>query len=311
MLSEILISFVVGLLIVIYVDFKKNFNYWKSRNVPFLEPSVPLGNIADVIKSKQHFGVIMQDMYNKTKQLGDYCGIYFFRNPVLLVLSPDFAKTVLVRDFNSFCDRGVYSNEEIDPLSANLFFLEGQRWKDLRAKLTPTFTSGKLKQMSHTVLDVGHKLIEHMQSIAEQSSDVEVYDLLARFNTDVISSCAFGLESDSLANPDTEFRTMGRKMLNFGRMKSLKIFFAMAYKRLSNALGVRFNDEDVADFFLNLVKETIKYRSETGYERKDFMQLLINLMKKDENDDDKLTFYEIAAQAYVFYFAGEIEVSNK
>lgn len=80
-------------------------------------------------------------------------------------------------------------------------------------------------------------------------------------------------------------------------------------------LGVRWNDEDVTEFFMNVVRETIHYRKESGLRRNDFMQLLIDMMKKDDDISDVvdaksgrhngfLTFEEIAAQAFVFFFAG-------
>lgn len=236
------------------------------------------------------------------KHSGDYCGIFFSRNPVLLVLSTDFAKTVLVRDFSHFADRGVYSNEAIDPLGANMFF---QRWKDLRTKLTPTFTSGKLKQMFHTIFDVGEKFVTHLDPLADAREDIEVYDLFTRFTTDCISSCAFGFDANSLENPQSEFVRMGRKVLHFPKLKALKIFFAMGFRDKARAMGIRSNDEDVEKFFIKLVRDTIELRKTTDFVRKDFMQLLIDLMKKDENDFDKLSFHEIAAQAFGFYFAGE------
>jgi cytochrome P450 family 6 len=292
------------IVIIIYIDFKIQFKFWKHKGIPYLKPQFPLGNITDILGNKVHFGYLILNIYNQMKPVGDFCGIFFSRNPVLLVLTPDFAKTVLVRDFNHFSDRGVYSNEAIDPLSANMFFLEGQRWKDLRAKLTPTFTSGKMKIMFHTIFDVGKKFLNHLEPFADLSKDIDVYDLFARYTTDVISSCAFGFDANSLENPQTEFVKMGRKVLHFPKLKALKIFFAMGFREKAKKLGIRFNDQDVEDFFLKVVRDAINYRKKTGCVRKDFMQLLMDLMKEDENDFDKLTFHEVAAQAFAFYFAG-------
>ena len=306
MFFELLICAIAFAGIAAFIDFKIKFNFWKSKNVPFLKPIFPLGNITAIMSPKVHFGYLIKNLYNQMKHNGDYCGIFFSRNPVLLVLSPDFAKTVLVRDFYHFVDRGVFSNESIDPLGANMFFLEGQRWKDLRAKLSPTFTSGKLKQMFPIIFDVGEKFVRYLDPLAEAGQDIEVYDLFARYTTDCISSAAFGFDANSIENPETEFVKMGRKVLHFPKLKALKIFFAMGFREKAKALGIRFNDLDVQEFFLKVVRETIDYRKRTGYERKDFMQLLIDLMKEDEKDLEKLTFHEIAAQAFAFYFAGKL-----
>ena len=43
----------------------------------------------------------------------------------------------------------------------------------------------------------------------------EIKDLAARYTTDVIGSCAFGIDIGSLKNPQSEFRVMGKKILEF------------------------------------------------------------------------------------------------
>jgi len=80
----------------------------------------------------------------------------------------------------------------------------------MRQKLTPVFTSGKMKHMSGVVVEVGHRLADAMDKAVEEArveyGDVEIKDLCARFTTDVIGSCAFGLECYSLQDPNAEFR---------------------------------------------------------------------------------------------------------
>ncbi|XP_062552483.1 probable cytochrome P450 6a20 [Armigeres subalbatus] len=301
----------------IYRHFEARYRFWRQHNVPHLTPRFPVGNAGDTLKSTIHFSHIMENLYREMKHFGDYGGIYFFRDPVLVVLSPEFAKTVLVKDFNYFLDRGVYSNEKDDPLSANLFFMEGHRWRKLRAKLTPTFTTGKLKAMFHTILAVGEQFDRFLDDYTKQKDVVEVKDLLGRFTTDIIGSCAFGIDCNSLENPRSKFREMGKRMINFPKRKALKIFFAMMFRKQARWLGIRFNDEDISEFFFGVVRDTIRYREENNIERKDFMQLLIELKNKGYMEGDtedaeelqnnrleKITFEEIAAQAFVFFFAG-------
>lgn len=295
----------------LYIHFRRRYRFWKDLRVLSLEPTFPTGNVSDFLRTNIHFSYVIQKLYVKLKQLGgvDYGGIYFFGNPVFLVLSPEFAKTVLVRDFHHFMDRGIYFNAKVDVLSANIFFLRGEKWKTLREKITPTFSSGKLKQMFLTILDVGRRLEDYLMPYAQTKTDIEIRDVLGRFMTDVIASCAFGLETDCLNDPKSPFREMGRKMINFPKSKALKLIFASTFQWQARWLGIRWNDEDVSEFFMSVVRETIHYRKTSGLRRSDFMQLLIDMMGEDECDESKanngfLTFEEIAAQAFVFFFAG-------
>lgn len=306
------------LILFLYIHFKRRYRYWKDLGVPSIEPTFPTGNVSDFLKTSIHFSYVIQKLYMKLKQLGandDYGGIYFFGNPVFLVLSPEFAKTVLVKDFHHFMDRGIYFNGEVDVLSANIFFLRGTKWKMLREKLSPTFSSGKLKQMFFTILDVGRRLEVHLLPFAVKKENLEMRDVLGRFMTDVIASCAFGLETDCINDPSSRFREMGRKMINFPKSKALKLILASTFQKQAKLLGIRWNDEDVSEFFMGVVRETIRYRKESGVRRNDFMQLLIDMMKDDENlmenkskeaerNTESLTFEEVAAQAFVFFFAG-------
>ncbi len=290
-----------------YSVFRRNYQLWETLDVPHLEPTFPYGNVLDVLKSNLHFAYIMENLYKDLKALTNvgYGGIYFFKDPVLVVTDPEFAKTIMVKDFNYFVDRGVYSNGKVDPLSANLFFLEGQKWRDLRAKLTPTFTSGKLKAMFHTILAVGLEFDKHLLPMAEKCQDIDIRDILGCFMTDIIGSCAFGIDCNSLENPNSKFRVMGKQMINFKKPQALKIFFAMMFREVARKLNVRFNTREVSDFFMTVVRETIEHRERTKVRRKDFMQLLLDL--KDETmtaPDERLSFEEIAAQAFVFFFAG-------
>lgn len=180
------------LIFILYLHFKRRYKFWKDLDVLYPEPTFPTGNVSDFLKTSIHFSYVIEKLYVKLKQLGgdDYGGIYFFGNPVFLVLSPEFAKTVLVRDFHYFHDRGIYFNAEVDVLSANVFFLRGNKWKTLREKISPTFSTGKLKQMFFTILEVGQRLESCLMPYAEMKADIDVRDVLGRFMTDVIGELA-------------------------------------------------------------------------------------------------------------------------
>lgn len=137
----VLISMVLSLLA--YFHRKYSLNYWQSRNIPCKKPSLLYGNMENVGK-KHHLAFALKDIYDKFKGTGvKYCGSYFWSRPVAILLDLDLMKHIWIKDFANFTDRGLYYNAKDDALSANLSTLDGDEWKSLRTKLTPTFTSGK------------------------------------------------------------------------------------------------------------------------------------------------------------------------
>lgn len=120
--------------------------YWKNVGVTFAQPSLPMGNFNGLGK-KYHTSDLMLRFYKELKGKGIFGGVYLFTTPIVIATDLEFIKTVLIKDFNYFKNRGTYFNESDDPLSANLFNIEDEKWQNLRTKLTPTFTSGKMKMM--------------------------------------------------------------------------------------------------------------------------------------------------------------------
>lgn len=191
----VFISLLVTVCTLLAIYVRHLFSYWQRMGVPSIKPLIPFGNFKGL--GKQYFqGEITQKLYKESKESGLFCGVYFFHVPVALALDLEFIKNVLIKDFQYFQDRGVYYNEKDDPLSAHLFSIEGNKWRTLRSKLTSTFTSGKMKFMFPTIIAIADELKSTLDGMLlnKESLDVEVKDLLARFTTDVIGECAFGIE---------------------------------------------------------------------------------------------------------------------
>lgn len=299
---NVIVFGIVTILSILYIYFKFSFNYWKSNGVPYLEPSFPYGNLKG-FGVTIHPSIFFQNLYDKFKGSAQFFGIYFFSEPVPVILDLDLVKNILVKDFDYFTERGIYYNEKDDPLSAHLFSLDGPKWKVLRPKLTSTFTSGKMKFMFPTIVEVGHQLRDCLDKLIKENDELEIKEVLARFTTDVIGTCAFGIECNSLKDPNTEFRNMGRKVFGEPRHSQYIIAFKNNFKNVARILGMKTNHDDVSEFFLNAVFDTVKYREQNNVHRNDFMDLLISI-KNEQSLDKQLTMNEIAAQAFIFFLAG-------
>ncbi|XP_075165623.1 cytochrome P450 6a9-like [Haematobia irritans] len=309
-LTLVLITIFCGLVAFIVIVLRKKHSYWQCQGIACEEPHFIFGNLYGM-QSKRSFSQIWEEYYERFKGTGPFAGFYWFSKPGVFVLDPELIKLILVKDFAKFSDRGLYHNVRDDPLSGQLFFLDGNKWKNMRNKLSPTFTSGKMKYMFPTITQVGQELINVLEKMVEDDGGcVEVKDVMARFTTDVIGTCAFGIECSSLKDPNAEFRIMGRKSILHARHNRIITALMNSFADLARTLHMKVIAEDVSQFFMRIVRETVEFREKNNIRRNDFMDMLIDLKNKkslrSEHGDEltNLTLEEIAAQALVFFNAG-------
>ncbi|XP_012254919.2 cytochrome P450 6a2-like [Athalia rosae] len=291
------------------------YKYWSSKGVPQTNPTAPFGDLWPVLRAKKSIGQLVRDEYFEFEKKPIF-GMYSFHKPTLVIRDPEIIRFVLIKDFPHFQDRGVYYNEEVDPLSGHLFSLSGPKWKKLRVKFSPTFTSGKMKYMFATVKECSEKLALYFgEEVKRNNQLVEVKDFMARFSTDIISSVAFGIECNSMKNPNDEFRECGRAA--FKSRPLINALFAVFPDALK-LFNMKVILPEVSNFFIKAFNDTVKYRTEKKLIRKDFLELIIQLMNKgcvqgddeeetateSKDNSEKITMLEGAAQAFVFFLAG-------
>lgn len=276
----------------------KQFTFFKDRGIPQIPPSFPMGNIGEVGRTKALYDVF-REIYTKLKGTSPIAGFSFLFAPTYMVLDLDLIKNILIKDFSNFADKGFFNNEKDDPLSGHLFSLDGKKWRDMRCKLSPTFTSGKMKFMFPTVVDVCNRFIEVMSAAVESNFSVEVKEILARYTTDVIGTCAFGIECNSLKDSKTEFYTRGNQMFTDHRHGQIVEAAIFMYPKLARFLRMKYNPEHVSEFFLEVVRENVDYREKNNIKRNDFFNLLLEI-----KNTSSITIDELAAQCFVFFLAG-------
>lgn len=293
-----LISVLVSLIVVTLTYIKWKHQYWSKRNIPFFPPTIPFGNLENPRRKKYSIGYHIKNFYDEAKRKGwKHCGLYFFASPVYLIVDVEYLKNVMSNDFQYFVDRGMYYNEKADPISAHLFALGGDRWKNLRSKLTPTFTPAKMKMMFPTLVECVSLLLDAME---KESVNIDIKELLGRFTTDIIGSCAFGLDCNTIKEENSPFRVYGKKVFNSTRMRTFKLNFASSFPNLGRLLRIKQVSSDVSDFFSKIVKDSIEYREKNNFVRPDFLQMLIDLRKKGAG----LTLEEVTAQCFIFFLGG-------
>lgn len=273
--------------------------------VPCEEPEIPSGNVKGLGKTANMYE-ITDRLYRKFKGKCKLYGLYLFVQPNAVIMDLDLIKTILVKEFPTFCDRDMYMNEKVEPLTGHLVALNGDKWRHVRTKLTPTFSSAKMKYMFVTISNVGSRLTEFVLDTIKQNDETEIKSIVARFTMDVIGRVAFGIECDTMKSTDNDFYRLSRAAMETTRHGPYVMLLIRNMKGLARLLGLKSLRDDVSEFFMDMVKSTIEYREKNNIERNDFMDLLIKLKTNEESDKitDGLTVNQIAAQAFLFFLAG-------
>ncbi|XP_034178696.2 cytochrome P450 6A1-like isoform X1 [Osmia lignaria lignaria] len=300
---QLLSAFAVVFL-ALYYYFTLTFDFWKDRGVNGPQPVPVFGNIKDIIMGKCALGTYTMKLYNEYKN-EPMVGIFVRRSPHLVLIDLDRIKDVLIKDFSTFSNRATLIFERTEPLSAHLFNLETERWRPLRTRLSPVFTSGKIKDMFPLILECSNQLKECLEKIVEKDGLLDCREIAARFTTDVIGSCAFGISMNALSDEESEFRRMGKQIFKSNLATMLKGSFKEAMPELYNTLGFVLPHTEMTKFLTTIVSETIKYRKEHNIVRPDFINLLIDLKDNPHKlENIELTDTLLAAQAFVFFAAG-------
>lgn len=110
-------------------------------------------------------------------------------------------------------------------------------------------------------------------------------EVAAKFTTDVIGSCVFGIKMNSLSEIENEFRRIGRNIFATNFTNILKIRLLQSTPFLHSLLCKILPDEEM-EMFMRITKETMEYREKNNLVRPDFMNILLELKKHPERIAD-------------------------
>ncbi|EFN65184.1 Cytochrome P450 6a2 [Camponotus floridanus] len=297
---------IAAVLLVVYYYFTSNYDFWKSRGIRGPKPIPIFGNFKDVMLGKKLPGIYLMEIYNEYKN-ESMIGIFNRKTPILIVKNPDLIKDILIKDFSKFADRGFpRGSEKVDPLSQHLFGLEPKRWRPLRTCLSPVFTSGKLKEMFSLISECADHLEQYIEKLVSKNEPIEFREIMAKYTTDVIGTCAFGIEMNALSDEDSELRRMGRMVFTPTWKSILRATIKQSMPRFSEILNYIISlQTQASQFFMRVVIEMMNYRETNNIIRHDFIDILRELKKNpDKMGDIEMTDSLIASQAFVFFLAG-------
>ncbi|KAE9541555.1 hypothetical protein AGLY_003546 [Aphis glycines] len=303
------ISAIVAIAAFLYYYSTNTHDKWQKLNVPHDRPWPLVGNTVKMLTLIEHQLATIDGIY---KRFADkkYCGFYHMKTPFLMIRDPELINNILIKDFSYFPDRGFHKDPALNIIANGLFFLEGSKWKTMRQKLSPGFTSGKLKLTHDQIVACSDELMRFIKDKMIENNQIEVKETMGKYSTDVIGTCAFGLKLDTVKNEDSDFRSNARKIM---KMNFRFLLTETVSPKILKFLGISEISPEATSFYTSAFREVIKYREENGIIRHDVAQSLIEARKElvlNSTDENKFKEEDIIANAIMMFLAGFEPVSS-
>ncbi|KAL5235931.1 hypothetical protein ACI65C_003341 [Semiaphis heraclei] len=300
--SSVYVLYATVFLSIAYYFSTSTHGKWLKLKVPHTKPLPLFGNSMKMVLTMEHQLDFFSDIYNRFPE-EKICGFYQMTTPFLVIRDPELINTIMVKDFSYFTDHGFDSHPSISILANSLFLLNGDRWRTMRHKLSPGFTSGKLKDTHDQIKECIDQLMNVVDDKLKISDHFELRELVGNFTTDVIAMADFGLKLDTIKNGNEDFRCVEALLL-----LCPKLVVTLKLKQFPG---------DTADFYESMFRDVLEYRNRNNIVRNDVTQTLIQAMNDlvtnnkggISTSENKWTEMDIIANAVLMFIAGAETVS--
>ncbi|XP_031628376.1 probable cytochrome P450 9f2 [Contarinia nasturtii] len=280
----ILVLFLI--VITLYCLFKyvtANKNFFEEQKLKYLKPKFGFGHTIWLIFRQYTPADFIDSIYYSFPK-EKLVGFYDMREPVYMPRDLDLLRQIMVKDFDHFEDHdGIIESNTTSLFGKSLFILSTNKWREMRANLTPAFTGKKMRLMFELVVDCV-KSIETLfieQVKQQQPIRYEMKDFYARYMADVIASCAFGAKTDSLRERHNDFYVTGESCVDFESPQfCLRMLLVRALPRLTQLINFEIFPASVNRFFKSMVLDTMAERQKKNIVRHDMINILMELRKE-------------------------------
>lgn len=254
-----------------------------------------------------------------------------------VIRDPKVFKQIFIKDFDYFEDHPSILPDVDELFNNTLFMMCGEKWRQMRATLSPAFTGSKMRQMFELISECADDIVKHCSEKAKSADriDVEMKDFFSRYANDVIATCAFGIKVNSFLHTDNEFYLNGKKLFHFDGFRKVLVLMLTLMPNIAKSLRLRIFDYTASTLFKNMILDTMKIRQKNNIFRPDMINILMearkgNLKHDLENETDVIhdgfatveeshvgkanvsrmwNDNEVVAQCFAFFLAGLESIS--
>ncbi|CAG2101406.1 unnamed protein product [Medioppia subpectinata] len=297
--------------------------YLKHRYTYWARHGVKGPNYVSVRALRQKFVNISLE---KNRKYGRIYGSYMFTNKWLTINEPELIRDIAVKDFHIFPNK-YDMNYGKTYITSSLFLMKGDHnWRRVRSVVTPAFTTGKLISMMASIEGIADQFVVTLDTFAKNGETVDMRKYFSAFAMDVISACAYGINVESINNPNHPIVVNAKKILSVN--SNLSYAVSVLLPPIARLLRLEPFDTKAIKFLDLLVKDIVNERkisTNEGKKSSDFLQLMIDSEKNDrdfdlDNNNEKhiqksggnlnkntvkaLSKTELTAQGFTFFIAG-------
>uniref|UniRef100_A0AAQ4PHW5 unspecific monooxygenase n=1 Tax=Gasterosteus aculeatus aculeatus TaxID=481459 RepID=A0AAQ4PHW5_GASAC len=242
------------------------YGFFKKLGIPGPRPLPFIGTFLEYRKGIHNFDTECYEKYGKV------WGIYDGRVPILVTMDTAMIKSILVKEcYSNFTNRRDFGLN--GALRDAITVVEDEEWKRIRSILSPSFTSGRLKEMYSIMLQHSGNLIKSLHK----------------------------------KSPSALFTNI-RKLVKFTFLTPLFLLLVLFpfLEPMLDKMNVTLFPAELLDFFYSFLKTIKSDRSKNEHKnRVDIMQLMVDSqMSETTKEDPRLSDSEILSQAMIFIFAG-------
>lgn len=188
--------------------------YQRYRHMTLLSrngiPGPPLTSLSQYIYGHLFdtgCGLAIHDPRLFTKWFAEYgpiVGFYYGYTPMIIIDDPEFYRTVMIKQFSSYPNRmkhfPSWTGDPKEKLSVML--ARDRKWKQLRATLSPIFSSSKIKAMFSLIEDATDAFIDQLK-LTQEAGSVDIHPSANKVVLDIIARTAFRLNAP-IQNPHSD-----------------------------------------------------------------------------------------------------------
>lgn len=306
-------------MILLQLWFRRRYNYWHRRKIPYLEPTPFLGNLKSLLLLRTSFGDYFRALYAEpTFESAPFFGFFILQTPALLIREPQLIEQLLTKQFNSFPNRYEAADLHTDPMGAlTLPLAKYVIWRKSRREISKLFTSGHIKEVMYPKLITYAEQLEGyitcktkqdaLQHSVYVTAVIEVKEMCALYTTDVTAALLYSIDTAGLRNDGCEMRAQCEDLFKPSLCKIVDFFAIFFLPKSVSLLKSKLFTRKYASYLRRLVEERFKM-SDHARNSGDLIDLLLNMQQNLHDSESYSAWLRhpdfIAAQVGIFLLAG-------